>query len=516
MRRRGGLAALAAIAMLAVGGVGSGGEVAFAQDASLNRARDSFDKAQALFEQGKYAEAAAEFEAAFQARPFAQFLFNVGACHEKLRDYAKAAEYYKRYLEKEPGAPDRKKTEKRIQALEKAVTEIGSPGAPAAPEGGTTGGTATPETGTGGTASAGSGTPPAVAELEDPAPRGLLVIESEPQGAYIYLDSKKTAPLSKTPWNGTLQGEHLIMLEREGYKQVERRVTPDANKLIILYWGLAEEDYLGWINITSNVPRADIYIDNKAVGVYQKAPFQGNLPPGKHKIWVTAEGYDEVYREINIVAGQTHKIDARLKGSPVGYINVRGEGVEKVSIYMDGKLLCGRGPCRMPVPQGAHSITVQRPGFKPYTTDLDMQAKTEVTLRARLAPEPGRKDAVVAYVASAIFLGGGIWAGLKARSIENELSDEIAAGMPPPDEDDGRFQRGKIYSIAADAALGIGTISLGLAVYYTFRDKGADSTGTSDVRALTAGTPRRERRKMIAWEPQVAPGYAGLGLEVRW
>ena len=123
MRRSLGVVAVAALGLLVAG------RVARAQDATLNRARESFDKGQALFEQAKYAEAAAEFEAAFQARPFAQFLFNVGACHEKLRDYDKAATYYRRYIEKEPNAPDRKTTEKRIEALGKAAAELKAGGA---------------------------------------------------------------------------------------------------------------------------------------------------------------------------------------------------------------------------------------------------------------------------------------------------------------------------------------------------------------------------------------------------
>ena len=41
------------------------------------------------------------------------------------------------------------------------------------------------------------------------------------------------------------------------------------------------------------------------------------------------------------------------------------------------------------------------------------------------------------------------------------------------------------------------------AVYYTFRDKGAPSTALIDVRAL-------------ALQPQIGPGYAGLGMEVQW
>ena len=47
-------------------------------------------------------EAAAEFQAAYDERPFAQFLFNIGACHEKLLNYAKAVEFYTRYLTDEP------------------------------------------------------------------------------------------------------------------------------------------------------------------------------------------------------------------------------------------------------------------------------------------------------------------------------------------------------------------------------------------------------------------------------
>lgn len=79
-----------------------------AQDDTLNRARESFDKGQGQFARGEYAEAIESFQAAYDARPFAQFLFNIGACHEKLLAYDKAAEFYKRYLEDDPNAKDKK------------------------------------------------------------------------------------------------------------------------------------------------------------------------------------------------------------------------------------------------------------------------------------------------------------------------------------------------------------------------------------------------------------------------
>ena len=59
------------------------------------------------------------------------------------------------------------------------------------------------------------------------------------------------------------------------------------------------------------------------------------------------------------------------------------------------------------------------------------------------------------------------------------------------------------YAIGADAAYGIAGITFLTALYYTFRDKGPQSMSVSDAKSL-------------ALTPQVSPGYAGLGMEVRW
>src|SRR5690242_21042871 len=91
----------------------------------------------------------------------------------------------------------------------------------------------------------------------------------------------------------------------------------------------------------------------------------------------------------------------------------------------------------------------RRPGYKPYILRLEIQAKTETSLKIDLAPQPGRADAVVTYVLSAGFLGGGIYLGLQSNQLHDDLQKQIAAGNPPPDQNDPRFQRGKIYSIAA-------------------------------------------------------------------
>jgi hypothetical protein len=166
-------------------------------------------------------------------------------------------------------------------------------------------------------------------------------------------------------------------------------------------------------------------------------------------------------------------------------------------------VLCEQGPCLKSVPEGSHELTVRRDGYKTYSRRIVITAKTETTVKASLAPAPGRTDAVVAYVLTAAFGGAGIYLGTQSKNIKSELTDEIALGMPPVDNNDPRFLRGKIYAIAADGAFAIAGVTLITAVWYTFRDKGPASRGQIDVRTL-------------ALQPQLGPSYAGVGMEARW
>ena len=204
-----------------------------------------------------------------------------------------------------------------------------------------------------------------------------------------------------------------------------------------------------------------------------------------------------------MIANEVTPIKAQLKGSPVGKLNVTGLGIEDATISVDGKVLCERGPCLKSLQQGDHTITVTRPDYKPYSRVIKIQAKTETQLRITLAPTPSRSDAIVAYVLAAGFGGGGVFLGLQANKYRDDLKKEIAAGLVPPDSNDPRFTKGKIFAIAADATFVVAGVTALTAIYYTFREKGAPSTGLIDVRAL-------------ALHPEIGPGYAGIGMGVSW
>jgi hypothetical protein len=356
---------------------------------------------------------------------------------------------------------------------------------------------------------AGSGaTGQVVQQLGDVKVKGLVIIESEPQNATIYLDDKKNGPFRQTPWSGSLEGEHKIIIEKRGYRVVDTTISADPSKLFVLRAVMSQESYLGWIEITSNVPGAEIYIDDKAIGAIGKTPLQQNIKPGKHKVWITAEGYSEYATEVDVAAGETQAVKGTLTGTPVGRLSVQGLGIEDATITVDGKVLCERGPCIKNVPQGEHTVTVTRPNHKTYSRPITVESKTETLVNVGLVAKPSRGDAISSYVFSGIFLGLGIFSGVQANNVTTQIKKEIAAGAPPPDSNDPRlgftpFKGGKFWAVTADVGYGLAAITGAFAIYYTFRDKGPKSSAKID-------------RRVLAVRPHVTPTYAGLGMEVSW
>lgn len=453
----------------------------------LEKAQQAFDQAQADYVAEKYDEATDGFLKAYAARPFPQFLYNAAAAqHMKGKKKADAAAYdqaiahYKKYLAEDKQAADRARVEKIIAVLEAESARLKA--LPAA------------------TATTPAVTSKEVEQLGEQKTKGGVTIETTPQDATILLDGK---PLGKTPWSGQIEGKHAFKIQKDGYKPYEKELDFDPTRFYYIPVGLSEAGYLGFLAVKANIPDAVVYIDDKVAPV-GKAPYRGELPPGKHKIWVTAEGYDEYTAEVEIIRGQDQEVSATLKGSPVGYLNFRGPGIESAKIYVDGKVFCERGPCRRAVPEGARKVTVSRKKFKTYSQKLSIQPKTETFVKVTLAPKPKRGDAVVAYVLAAAFAGGGVWAYLEAGKTQDAIDQADADGVEP----DKKFglkatTAEKTLDVGSKVMFGAAGVSLALGIYRTFRDKGPKSTAIIDVGG-------------VAINPQAAPGYAGLSADVHW
>jgi len=80
-------------------------------------AREHVRKGAEAFQAGRYDEALVEFEAGYTAVPRPAFVLNMGHAARKAGYAARARECYERYLELEPGSPQRAEVEKAIADL---------------------------------------------------------------------------------------------------------------------------------------------------------------------------------------------------------------------------------------------------------------------------------------------------------------------------------------------------------------------------------------------------------------
>ncbi len=182
---------------------------------SLRPALGAFDDGELGFAAEKYDEAAQSYERAHTDLKVPQLLYNVGACFymKGKRDgdvaaYRRATELYTQYLASDPIAPG---VAAAVDAIRAEIARI---------EGG------------------GARTPSGI-HLDDPKPRGFVLLISNPAGATVYVDDPAKGPIGTTPWSGTLDGPHTIFIAKPGYTGIERTNDYHRSKLLVIQATLA-------------------------------------------------------------------------------------------------------------------------------------------------------------------------------------------------------------------------------------------------------------------------------------
>src|SRR6266498_996026 len=231
-------------------------------DKSLGAAKEAFESAQSAFVRGEYLVAAERFLSAYEHKPYPAFLFNVAVSYEKARQLEKARDYFTKYLDKDPNASDAAQVKLRLDVINQLLAPPPAPASPppaSPPPSGGPDAAAPPASMPPAGADAGApplGTPPGATGPAAPPPaplpvlteietKGLVVIDSKPQGATIYLNDKRKGAFGKTPWQGSLESKPVrLILEQKGWKPEERAISPRSDKLIDVYIALSEEHYL--------------------------------------------------------------------------------------------------------------------------------------------------------------------------------------------------------------------------------------------------------------------------------
>jgi len=314
-------------------------------DPALQEAKAAFEEAQTLYTKEQFEDAASKFMAAFDKKPFSSFLFNAAVAYEKALQYQKAIDSFQKYLEIEPQAKDAAEVRARIESLRSVLAAHAS------------GETPTPE-------KAAAQVLPAIAT------KGLVIIDSKPPGASVYLEDKSKGVFAITPWQGSLEPKRTkLLMEAKGFKPEEREISPRTDKILEIYISLSEQHFLGWIEVVSNIPGADVYIDRLEIGAIGRTPYTGHLKPGKHTLWVQKAGYEATRKEIEVEPGTATSHTVNLEVIGYGTLKAGTKATEGGKLFIDGVQVCTL-PCEQQLKPGDHVLQVQKEAMENFDGKL--------------------------------------------------------------------------------------------------------------------------------------------------
>ncbi len=256
-----------------------------------------------------------------------------------------------------------------------------------------------------------------------------LSIDTLPSGASVSLvnDNMKNV-LKKNAFSPVyiskiLPGNYTLILKKEGYNDIERRITVfgiEKGKQDIKLDGVdtADKDKKNKMNLIaipfeigleiSSLPEgAEIYIDGKKLP--EKTPLIQNIKVGEHTVKLVMDGFNDLGNiekvtmrgqcNINLVkdASDQEGIDRRywdINSSVIddGLLNytLLGTFWKEISldssppgaaIYVDdSKTAWGTTPQKISIKIGEYKIKLEKPDFSPWAGTIKVNAETEVSI----------------------------------------------------------------------------------------------------------------------------------------
>lgn len=384
--------------------------------AVVDEARSRMEAAQRLFAEQKFAEATDTFVAAYEKHKFTAFLFNAAVAAERAERRDQAATLYRRFLDAEPGAPDKADIEATIERLKK---EQASPSVE-----------------------------------PDPAPKAdiksLVLIESEPSGAPVTIFERLTPGVpafdlkdsvhagyrkvmsgEKTPTDLSLKGgTYFVQVEGfADYNTTGSAFTLEPGRVYVYRASLSQGAFVGRVEISVPVSHAKIFLDDppphknapRAIG-----PASIELSPGPHTFWIEATGFTPLEKQVEVVQGKTVPLDAKLERVTYGYLLIRGNA-DEVEVEVDGEdagIYKKKGdPLRLRLPAGEHLVEIDADGRKAYEDFLVVPRGQELRIDATLEESPGKGGAAIVALLAAGALAGGVVLNVHGSSLPDSDPD---------------------------------------------------------------------------------------------
>ena len=152
---------------------------------------------------------------------------------------------------------------------------------------------------------------PAVAERRRRPAEGYLEIVSSNGGADVFVGGERVGAVP-LPERLTLPvGEHSVKVSKRGYTQHLEVVRISRRKTTVVSADLLAIS--GVLRVVASVEGARVFVDGDYLGM---TPIEQDVDPGEHALRVTARGYYDHERAVEVVAGEATEVGVELERLP--------------------------------------------------------------------------------------------------------------------------------------------------------------------------------------------------------
>lgn len=316
-------------------------------DPRQEEARAHFQKGVSLFGERAWDAALAEFLRSRELFPTRAATKNAAVCLRQLRRFDEAVEYFETLLREFPNLPDaeRAEAERELSELEGYV--------------------------------------------------GAIIVQGAPPGASVVVDGRERANALAGPVR-VPSGSHVVRVYQAGYVPFETRVEVAGRQMLTVKVELRALTQSGTLQVVEQSGKSvEVVVDGAIVG---KTPWEGELAPGDHTVFLRGEGELGTQPVAAPVARDRptrltlaiEPLDAGLRVKPIP---------GGASVAIDG-VTVGRGLWSGRLRGGPHRVEVMADGFVPATRDVTLARRREESLEVRLerdldSPAWGRRSRFV-------------------------------------------------------------------------------------------------------------------------
>lgn len=297
--------------------------------------RAAWDSAGELFDDGNYEAALVEYQQIYKESANPRVLYNIGVCWKERKYYSQAVAAWEKQLSFKAKLPkaEADRAESALETVRAFVT--------------------------------------------------TLELESNQAGAKVII---KDLEVGKTPIAGPITvdvGPNKIVLEKEGFARVERTIDIPKGKPAKAVLNMVKAEKTARAQILVNgADGATIFIDGTEMG---PAPFNGEVPTGRHTFEARLKGFLPARQTSDVVFGQPLKITLALTTEVnEGKIRIR-TGFPDATIVIDNKPR-GTGTWEGLLSAGGHTLEVRKTGYKTLRQEIalvaDQERVVDVTLEA--------------------------------------------------------------------------------------------------------------------------------------